>query len=245
MQFVAIDQRVDSAGVGAVRDDHHVVADVLGEVLPHGFVDADDRGAEQLVGSRRGRHQRALPSRVHEHAVLDVDRRAGQVRRPVDQIQSPQVIDDVEAAVLLDPPRVDDLHPAREPRDRHVVDRVREEHEHLVTTARSGSSQWQRLAIHCSAPPTYSTGVAIATRTGRRSACAACRSGSGGEIVTTSRRACSCRTWRAKALRAARRSSIDSMDHPNVMTDLALQVQVHEQLHEPLPPPPLSPPEDG
>jgi hypothetical protein len=55
----------------------------------------------------------------------------------------------------------------------------------LVTTARSGSSQWQRLAIHCSAPPTYRTGVAIATRTGGAWTGAARPSGSGGEIVTT------------------------------------------------------------
>jgi hypothetical protein len=47
------------------------------EVLPHRFVDADDRRAEKLVGSRRRCHQRALLGLVHEGAMLAVDRRAG------------------------------------------------------------------------------------------------------------------------------------------------------------------------
>jgi hypothetical protein len=87
LQLVAIDQRVDSAGIAAVGDDHHVVADMLGEVPPHRFVDADDRRAEQFVGSRRGRHQRALPRLVHEDAVLHVDRRARQVRDSLDEVE--------------------------------------------------------------------------------------------------------------------------------------------------------------
>ncbi len=53
-EFVAIDQRVDSAGIGAVGDDDDVVSDSLGEVLADRFVHAYDGCAVEFVGSCRG-----------------------------------------------------------------------------------------------------------------------------------------------------------------------------------------------
>ena len=53
------------------------------------------------------------------------------MRRAIDQIEQAPTDHDIKRGVLLDLPRVDDLHLARQPRHRHVVDRVREEHDQL------------------------------------------------------------------------------------------------------------------
>jgi hypothetical protein len=41
------------------------------------------------------------------------------MRRAIDQIEQAPSDDDIKRGVLLDLPRVDDLHPARQPRDSH------------------------------------------------------------------------------------------------------------------------------
>jgi len=204
LQLVAIDQRVDPAGIGAVG-----MITTSSRTCSGKFCRTASLTPTIVVPSSSWARVAAATSGLCQVACMNTPcwtSIVGQVRCDVRSTRSssPQVTTTSKVASCSIVRESTTCTQRGSHETATSFDRVRKEHDHLRHEAPIGSSHWQRLAIHCSAPPTYSTGVAIATRTGGRWDRRCSSLGERGEIVTTSRLACSCRTWRAKGSTAAR-----------------------------------------